>query len=456
MRFDRRQFLMAGGAAAVACSGSGDSDSDPGTPPPTPAPERAPTPAADVPPLPLETAVFPVGVQVGEPVAGAAIVLVRTTEPSVDVVWRRHDGQGWVDGGRVDAVDTSAGFARVELTGLTPDSAFTIWAATSTGSSRPTLFRTAPDTSRTIRIGATSCLGESNPALGNLAFVGPRDVDVMLLLGDTVYADGSVTREDYQAIWDAQFERVALRDMFASAAVIATWDDHEVANNWTLGEGSALEDEVTPEQLQIAIEVWRERVPMSVGAAGSGIWRQVSWGPDVDLFLLDCRGERSEGKIVSDAQLTWVTQGLRASTARFKLVIASVHVTDHFELLGVIADTDRWQGYPSQRAELLLAASEVPGVLFITGDMHFGAVQRVDPEGGVGAGLVEIAAGPSGSRLFPILDVAELAGGPPAQYLTLLDTWSWSEIELDPGTGSVLVRFVGDDGSVLAEQTLSV
>lgn len=195
---------------------------------------------------------------------------------------------------------------------------------------------------------------------------------------------------------------------------------------------------------------------MREGPGGTGVWRKAAWGPHLDLFVLDCRGERAPGQMVSPEQLAWLTQGLRASTARFKLVLVSVHMTDHFELMSIIADKDRWQGYPQQRVDVVLAAAEVPGVVFITGDMHFGSVQRVDPAGGPGAGLYEIAAGPSGSRLFPVDGVAQAMGGLPAQYETIVEDWSWCDIELDPGTGEVMVRFVGDDGTDIASQRFVV
>ena len=136
-------------------------------------------------------------------------------------------------------------------------------------------------------------------------------------------------------------------------------------------------------------------------------------------------------------------------------MLTSVHLTDHTASMGDDNAVDRWQGYPAQRSRLVALAEEVPGVLFVTGDMHYGAIQRVSPAGAVGDGLWEIAAGPAGSELFVIDEIAELAGGYPPQYAQVVEDWNWARMVLDPGTRTIAVQLIDDAGGIAAEQTLT-
>jgi hypothetical protein len=159
--------------------------------------------------------------------------------------------------------------------------------------------------------------------------------------------------------------------------------------------------------------------------------------------------------MVSGAQLAWATDAIRSSDAVFKVVVTSVHLTDHGPSFG---DTDldqRWQGFPEQRAALIAAAEAAgPGVVLLTGDMHYGGIQRVAPAGEPGAGLIEIAAGPSGSEPWPISDWFADNGGVPPQYLALVDTWSCARLTADPVARRLDIELVGDDGAVLASAAI--
>lgn len=459
MRTSRRRFLV--GASAIAVAGCGKDPATDGPPPaPEPAPDRDPEPAEWAPPGALDEAAFAWGIQVGDATADGALVHAFTTEPEVVLVVVAAEGDGWVEVHRETLAADAAGHVATELGGLAADTAHRLVLTSADGARRsdPTRLRTAlgPDGWRKLVLGATSCLGGSNPDLDNVARVAEQDPDLFLLLGDTVYADGSVTPEDYRGFYLDQFSKPSMRTLFARTSIVATWDDHEVSNNWVLGEGNALQDGVTEPQLADATAVFREALPQRRGPGGSGVWRKVSWGRVLDLFVLDSRGERDLDRIVSEEQLAWVLDGLRASEATFKLVLCSVHLTDHLALFGPLNEIDRWQGYPEQREPLVAACAEVPGTLVITGDMHYSGLQRLDPEGGPGHDVWEVAAGPGGSSLFLVNAIGEILGGMPEQYDVALDTWSSCRLVLDPGLRTVTVQFVGDAGEVLAERLLQL
>ena len=126
-----------------------------------------------------------------------------------------------------------------------------------------------------------------------------------------------------------------------------------------------------------------------------------------------------------------------------------------FHNLGFIEEEDRWQGYPAQRDALVAAAEAVPGVLFVTGDMHYGAIQKLSPAGEPGEGLWEFAVGPSGSEVFLLSTLVNLANDEVAsQYPVVLEDWNWGRLTLDPGLMTATLELVGDDGSVLGSMVI--
>jgi phosphodiesterase/alkaline phosphatase D-like protein len=455
----RRGVLAGLGALPVVGACGKDGPPGGGDEPPQPAPDRPAEPLEWEPSGDLDESAFPASVAAGDATPDGVIVSVHTTEPQVTLIVVGAIDQGWEEiESRVGLVPAD-GVVQVELTGLQADRSHRYVFTTIDGARRSRVgrFRTAlaDDGYRKVVFGATSCLGSSNPEFPNLGFVAEHELDFFVLLGDTVYADGSVTREDYRGVWSGVLAKETVRSTFAATSVVATWDDHEVANNWVLGEGSALRDGVTEQQLADAGAVFRECVPQRVGPDGPW-YRALRWGTVLELIVLDCRGERTETTILSEAQLAWATDRIRTSPARFKIVLVSVHATDHTALLSTVQAEDRWQGYPDQRDALIAAAEESPGTLFVTGDMHYGAIQKLGAAGAPGDGLWEVAAGPSGSQLMSVSGLTYLLGGVPEQYVDLVETWNWARFEVDPGLGEIRVQLIGDDGAVLVDRVLSL
>ncbi|MCB9765318.1 MAG: alkaline phosphatase D family protein [Alphaproteobacteria bacterium] len=449
MRPNRRQFLASATAAAVLPACADDPLDDSGGP--TAAPSRDPEPAPWDAPGRWDEASFAWGVRIGDATSDTALVACRSAEPALTLVLMRADGDEWVQERRFHCPAPINGVTQVGLVNLAADAAYSLafYAADGERRSEVARFRSAlgPGGYRVLRFGATSCLGSENPDWESLNHAAAEAFDFFLLLGDTVYADGAYTVEEYRAYWERAFATPSLRSLSNSTSLVATWDDHEVGNNWILGET------VTVEQVENATLAFREDVPMQVGPGGSGLWRTLRWGEVLQLFVLDCRGERDVDQIVSPEQLLWLVDALAISTARFKVVLSSVHFTDHSALFGTLFDEDRWQGYPAQRQVALEAALATPGVVFVTGDLHYGGLATVSPPGVDGDDLYEVAAGPSGSFINPI---AELFQGDRAQYPVLLGTWSYCLFEADPGTGTLRVAFVDDQGTILADETLTL
>lgn len=452
MSTSRRSFLSLASAtlatqALSACTAekSGDSSTDDTAGGPTP--ERAPEPAPWQGLAEVDPVAFPCGVQTGDATTSSVLVTAITTETVVGLRVVRAEGDAWVDDQEIeDLGPDDAGRVRLEVTALRPDTAYALCflAADGTRQSRVARVRTSPAVGaapRVFRFGATSCLAGNQP-WPSLTHAATQSLDVFLLLGDTVYADDAQDLDGYRRFWTTALGTAGLQDVTASTSVLATWDDHEVANNWP-------RDGATEEKIAAGLQAFQESVPARAGGGRMGIWRVVCWGDALDFFVLDSRGERLDGRYLSPEQASWLKDALVASRARFKIVLNSVPITDLSNFFGTAEASDRWQGFPEERTDLLahIVENDVRGVLFVAGDLHYGQIGQVDPAGGLAAGLTEVLVGPGGSQVN-ILAVV-YPGNP--QYAALVPAWNWTSFECDPVAGTIRVQHIGDDGVPLTD-----
>jgi alkaline phosphatase D len=471
LRSSRRGFLkstaLTAAALATGCGGAamGDDDGggpddagidrDSGAPMDASQPDGgAEEPDAGPPPEPLvppeetpEATTFGLGVASGD-------VL-----PTAAMVWTRHDGDtplalvAWeMDGTRYErqlptATVTRAdgGFVHHELTGLAPGrryryAFFEVDGATRLARSPVGAFRAAlaPDALDPLVVGAVSCTTNSR-SKETLERAGARDdLDVFLCLGDTTYNDGASTRSEYRDKWAESLGSAGWRAVRRATSVLTTWDDHEVDNNFD------------PERLDLAIptQVLFENMPLRrTPAAPDRLWKSMRWGRTAEIFVLDGRSERlrstrgGDDVYLSRAQMDWLKGGLMESPCLFKLIANSVPIGD----FPFPAAEDRWEGYPTQRTEILsfIDDNAIDGVLWISGDFHFASIGRVSPSG-PGATQTEVLAGPGAQFGNP----ANLLCRPP-QFDWTTTTNNYTSFELLPSQRRIRVRWHDRDGSVI-------
>lgn len=456
MRITRRTVLVGGASlGALSLVGGCDDGGKPiggdtgGSDTAGTTPMRGAEPAPWAAPGTQDDEAFAWGVQVGDATPSSAIVSVRTFEDTVSVVLAVADGEGWTEVDRLELA-TDEEVAQLSFDGLVADTAYSVVVYTPDGARRSpvTRFRTAlaADGWRVVTFGATSCLKGNHP-WPSLSFAAAENLDFFCLLGDTIYAEGTEAF-DYEADWSTALATAGLRDVTGSTSVIATWDDHEVANNYDLAA------EGMEARVAVARAAFRRALPLGAGTDGTSVWRKLSWGAVVDVFVLDCRSERREGRYISLEQMEWLKAGLLASTARFKIVLNSVPITDLSVLFGPAEVTDRWSGFPEQRAEIVnhIRDNTIPGVLWVTGDVHYAQVGHVDPAGGAAADQWEVLVGPGGS---PLMAVVEAFVGS-EQLPLLFAKWNWTRFTCDPGAGTITLVWVGDDGTELESYTLAL
>jgi phosphodiesterase/alkaline phosphatase D-like protein len=269
-----------------------------------------------------------------------------------------------------------------------------------------------------------------------------EDLDFFLLLGDQVYASAE-TVEEFRPYWERNLGSQGYLDLLSSQAVIATWDDHEVGNNW--GDGS-----ISEAQIEAGKQVFFEFTPCRP-RLGDALYRSFRFGDTLELFVLDCRSERNhdEGQYISEDQLAWFLASVQESRAVFKLVLNSVTAMDLGELVGSLEAQDRWQGFPEQRARLIDGLVGVDNLYFLSGDFHTAIVGRLDKEG-PGREIFDILVGPAGNTPNPMGDLLV----PNEQFIGGLQGRNYTRFTADPDLETLLVEYIGEDGGLLGAFTL--
>jgi alkaline phosphatase D len=318
--------------------------------------------------------------------------------------------------------------ARAVLSGLSPGTRY-VYEATQDDATASGSFITAParDADASVRLAWSGDLGGGGYCRdvedGYRIFdaLARRHPDFFLFIGDTIYADQvcgkrpHVPGADYVAKTLADFHSKhrynradhVLQDFFRTTAVYATWDDHEVRNNF-----AGPTEPLMPIALQAMLDYWPIEGPPEEPRR---LYRSVRWGRHLEVFILDTRQYRSDnaepdgpGKsMLGPAQREWLQRGLAASDATWKLVVTSVP-------LGMFTggrDSDSWSGvnlfgFPRAAASgfvhernLLLGFVREQGirnVVFLSGDVHHAELIRHEPAPGFV--VHELVAGPLAAR----------------------------------------------------------
>lgn len=459
MTLHRRSFLQwmgvgIVGAHVVGCSGGGDdAPVETGAPLGPPEDDVSRAAAPDAPwggQAAVDDAAFELGVQTGDPTPSGARVWTRALTPGPQTLHAAYwDGAAWVALPPVDTAAEDGGFVHADLEGAPEGAHVRFQFVDASGAGSPIgAFITAlgPESPGVIRLGMTSCTHQEHDAFPALAAVASRGpLDAWAWLGDFAYFDGLSDADAYGALWARNLTAPGIRDVLGATASLWAWDDHEFTNN--------LDPVADADKLALGRAAFFAHTPVRRSAeVADRLWRRVRLGKAAEVFVLDCRTERvaEQGVYLSEEQLAWLIEGLRSSTATWKLVMNSVPIAN---LDGTVWDLslardDRWEGFPEQRQRLIEALAGVRGVAFLSGDIHCPVLARLD-EAGPGAAVWDIIGGPGGSRLNPA-----------AVQLEAQPSVAWTAVEHNAvrleahSTGRLDVAFVAEDGRSLCEAVL--
>ncbi|WP_137806081.1 alkaline phosphatase [Pseudomonas sp. G(2018)] len=470
------------------------------------------------------------GVQSGDLLGDRAIIWSRCDRPARMVVgW---DTRSLFPNPRrfvSSLADARTDFtARVDITGLPADQAIFYRVqfedAQSGVVSEPWFghLRSVPQTRRNIRFvwsGDTAGQGFGiNPDIGGMRIYEAmrlRLPDFFIHSGDTIYADNPVpaqrvteggrvwrnitseakskvaeTLDDYRGNYRYNLMDENIRRFNAEVPQIWQWDDHEVMNNWSPGQplGERYRSKDIHSLVDRGRQAWLEYAPMRLQRADGGgrIYRQLSYGPLLDVFVLDMRSYRgANDDNLGDAkpflgreQLDWLKASLKASRAQWKVIAADMSIGLGAPDGEVSPGVPRWeavangdpgpaQGRELEIAELLgfLRAQQVRNFLFLTADVHYCAAHHYHPDRAVFQDFEpfwEFVAGPLNAASFGP-DLLDKTFGPQMVFQKAASTPNASpfagfqffgEVNIDGQTGALSVVLRDLDGLSLFERTL--
>jgi alkaline phosphatase D len=252
--------------------------------------------------------------------------------------------------------------------------------------------------------------------------------DFFLHLGDTIYADRGGTAHRLAEFWAkyrANRDDAATQLCFDEISTYVTWDDHEVADDYLPGNPLA------PIGRKAFLDYWPIRRNLE---EPERIYRSFRWGKALELFILDARQyrDRKHGTMLGQSQKEWLFEGISRSGAIFKFIATSVPMAG--------GGSDRWDGYPRERAEILgyIRQKKITGVIFLSGDLHCAAITRIPKSNG----LRDITAGPLAAPLNRITN------GTASRFEFFeAENFNFAKITVDPTLEPVhaLVEFIDQD-----------
>src|SRR5262245_6500640 len=325
------------------------------------------------------------GIQIGDVTADRALVWSRADRPARLIVERalREDFSDAVRVRGPLALEETDYTARLDLTGLPADREVLVRVSfedLSSGRSRSEpmtgRFRTPPAGKRDVTFawsGDTAGQGWGiNQEWGGMRCYETvrRDrPDFFIHCGDTIYADGPIAAEVQlggDQIWKnvvtEEVSKVAetlrefrgryaynlmddnVRRLAAEVPQVWQWDDHEVTNNWSDAKDLSADKRYSEKNVQLlvarATRAFLEYAPLRYYGADESerVYRKISYGPLLDVFVIDMRSYRGpnsynrqeqpgpETAFLGAQQLAWLKSGLEKSKARWKVVSADMPI----------------------------------------------------------------------------------------------------------------------------------
>jgi alkaline phosphatase D len=294
--------------------------------------------------------------------------------------------------------------------------------------------------------------GEGFPIFEKITDLQP---DFFLLNGDSIYADASIEVESNNPwnkgeryvtqngvkIMSACDNLESMRDRYkyhledpklakflTRCPVYTNWDDHEVCDNFgqellrQQGKGQLFDD-----GRQAFLEYWAREKPKE---EPTRMYRSFTWGPHVEMFILDSRSHRDVHKhkgdnktptmefILGDTQLKWLLEGLTASKSTWKFLATSIPMS--FPTGWPTPEVDGYDGWADGKSGKLggpekelfkifehIHYHDIQNVVCLGGDVHYPYAISYDPFQSGKPLTYELAATP-----FHALCIPPPIGGP--------------------------------------------
>jgi alkaline phosphatase D len=406
------------------------------------------------PPLDASGPAITHGVAAGEVRQGDAVLWARASAPStLRFVARPRDGLTHVTAAfPTDAARDFTG--SVKLEGLTPGTEYVyeVWAQTDAarGPSARGSFSTAPapDQPRALGFVWSGDLGGQNVCRGvedgyPILAEFPQELDFFIALGDMIYSDNTCREkgrygraqlpglqskakalEEFWFAWRYNRADGAHQRLLARAPYYPIWDDHEIVNDY--GPRHNRRDKkphaTNQELFPVGFTSWLHyNAYLPAQPDPRRLYRSWRWGKHAEFFALDTRQYRDENTradsksdpktMLGAEQRAWFVDALKNSDATWKFVVSSVPMVTPTGTYPETNGRDGWSnhgfrtGFERELVSIMreLAAADVRNQIWLTTDVHFAAIHRLDPfpEDHPDYQVHELIAGPLSAYLFP-------------------------------------------------------
>jgi alkaline phosphatase D len=370
---------------------------------------------------------FSLGVASGEPSPDGMVIWTRLApEPLVPggglppapipVRWEIAEDEGMrriVQSGEAVARSEWGHSVHVEPAGLRPDRWY--WYRFSAGDARSPIgrTRTTPASSALparLRFSFASCQHYETGHYTALEHLAREDNDLIVHLGDYIYEGAArdnqvrrhnsaeiLTLDDYRARYALYKLDPALQAAHAAAPWLATWDDHEVDNNYANDiPQDDVPREVFMQRRAEAYQAFCEMMPLRAAARPRGpdlqLYRRVQYGRLALFHVLDTRQYRTDqpcgdgnkrpcgdelnpaATLLGTVQRDWLLQGLEQSPSAWNVLAQQVMMARVDRLAGpdLAVSMDQWPGYEFERRRVLrhFLDRKISNPVVLTGDIH--------------------------------------------------------------------------------------
>jgi len=386
--------------------------------------------------------VFPFSVASGDPTPSGAVLWTRLApdafQPTQDLFWQIAEDEAFtrpVAAGRIVAAAVQVvndHTVKLDTDGLLQPNRFYFYRFAHAGtSSRSGRLRTLPRADQALdelTLLVACCQDYTLSYFHAFAEMAAAEADYVLHLGDFIYESAIVplraialpsggqyasTRDDLLTIYRTHRSDANLRALLERHTLIATFDDHEFANDLYFdGERPRGPDHPLDEDpaamtayIRDALDVWVRYLPVRVRYAPGGAFpdlldaeRSFRFGTLAELALTELRLHRSphpcgEGNygerqlvlesscesrhdagrtLFGTAQKQWLLDTLKTSAAQWRVLglpipFSPIRISQQ---PAAVYEVDHWDGYTAERAEVLSALKGTPNLVVLAGDMH--------------------------------------------------------------------------------------
>jgi alkaline phosphatase D len=257
--------------------------------------------------------------------------------------------------------------------------------------------------------------------------------DFMNHSGDTIYADNPMpdeirlrdggvwknrivtdakreiaqTLDQFRGQWAHNLLDEHVKELNAVCPVFYQWDDHEVLNNWSsstdLRDDGRYSEKSVPVLAGRSSRAFHEMTPIRYVAEEPGrFYRKISYGPLLDVFVVDLRsyrGPNSHGldaemttgsRLLGERQIAWLKRELARSVATWKVIACDLPIglviwDDYGKRQGAESFSNGDSGAPLGRelefADLLrfIRDAGITNMIWLTADVHYTAAHYYDP-----------------------------------------------------------------------------